>query len=177
MASAPLQDLTNALYGKYNIGNLTALGLQTNLIANCSTVATGSLLWVNEDCVVLINNTGTTLTTGQIVRIGVSNVSDGCILATTSTDDYYCGVVYRGGVYQQPVVVAIQGEYPVLMINGTGETPIKTGNLIVVSSTPGKGVMTGGTIGTTNCIGVCAQTSVMPADFLVKCMIQNFQSI
>ena len=177
MASQPLQDLTNALYGKYNIGNLTALGLQTNLIANCSTVATGSLLWVNEDCVVLINNTGTTLTTGQIVRIGVSNVSDGCILATTSTDDYYCGVVYRGGVYQQPVVVAIQGQYYVKIF--AAETTLPTaGNLISVSSTAGEGDMTTAQVGALNCIGVCAESlTAYPSDRLVKCMIQNFQSI
>jgi hypothetical protein len=183
MASQPLQDFTEALYGKYNTGNLTASGLHNNLTAICSTVAVGTLSWVNEDCIILINNTGTTLYEGTIVSISPSNVVDGCILATGASDDFLCGVVYRGGEYQQPVVIAIQGEYPVL-ISTLRQPETVIGNVVVVSSTPGWGRVIGAQVGTINMIGVCAEKVIIPDPFetnilsvLVKCMIQNFQSI
>jgi len=135
--------------------------IEAAIVSVCSTIAIGYKSFVNEDCITLINNTGSSLSVGQIVRISAGSVIDGCILATTASDDYYCGVVYRGGAYQMPVVIAIQG-----------------GNLISVSSTPGEGDMTGSQTGALNVIGVCGETlAAYPGDRLVKCMIQNFQSI
>lgn len=140
-------------------------------------VETGYKSFVNEDCVTLINNTGVVLSVGQIVRIGASNITNGCILATTATDDFLCGVVYRGADTNRPVVIAIQGEYYVKIY--TGEVTLPTiGNIIKVSTTPGEGDMTAIQTGTINNIGVCGETlAAYPGNRLVKCMIQNFQSI
>jgi hypothetical protein len=174
---ATLQDLTNALYGKYNVGNLSAPDLQTNLTAVCSTVSAGVLTWVNEDCVILINNLSIFLQVGHIVRIFYGQQEDGIGLATTATDNKtLCGVVYRGGAPQQPVVVAIQGEYKIKMISQP-QLPI-VGNLVTMSTIAGEGSVLASQVIGINCIGVCTETyTTLPSDRLVKCMIQNFQSL
>lgn len=133
--------------------------------------------FVNEDCVMLINNTGATLSEGQVVRISNTGLTDGVSLATSSNDDYLCGVVYRGAANQDVVVVAIQGEYKVKIYAGEVTLPV-AGKIVTVSTTPGEGDMTGATTGATNNIGVCVENlTAYPSDRLVKCMIQNFQSI
>jgi len=145
--------------------------------STCSSIAGGAKRFVNEDCVMLVNNTGATLSEGQIVRISTTGLMDGLSLATSSNDDYLCGVVYRGGANQQPVVVAIQGEYKVKIFAADTDLP-SAGKIIAVSTTPGEGNMTTSTTGSTNIVGVCAETlASYPSDRLVKCMIQNFQSI
>ena len=174
---ATLQDLTNAVFGKYNVGTLSAVDLQTNLTGVCSTVATGVLTWVSEDCVILINNTTAPMLPGNIVRISAFSQTDGIGFASTSTDDYLCGVVYRGNTNQQPVVVAIQGEYPVKMSNAQTTLPT-VGNLVTVSTTQGEGSILASQVTGINCIGVCSETyATLPGNRMVKCMIQNFQSI
>jgi hypothetical protein len=185
MAVYGLMDLTYSLNGKYGgPGTLSAPALQSNITAICNTVAAGTLSWVNEDCIVLINNTGTTLYEGMIVSISPSNVIDGCVLATQASDDFLCGVVYRGGDYQQPVVVAIQGEYPVIIPTSPralSAAPV-TGNIITISSTPGYGRILTSQVGGINIIGICAETGAIPEvllqpSYYVKCMIQNLQSL
>ena len=151
--------------------------IEDAIYAVCSIIAGGVKNFVNEDCVTLVNNTGTTLSTGQIVRISASNVVNGCILATSSNDDYLCGVVYRGGANLMPVVVAIQGEYYVKIFAGEATLPT-AGRIVTVSTTPGEGDISTATTGATNNVGVCVETlSSYPANRLVKCMIQNFQSV
>jgi hypothetical protein len=174
---ATLQDLTNAVFGKYNIGTLSAAGLQTNLTGVCSTIAAGVLTWVNEDCVILVNNLSVPMLPGAIVRLSAFTQPDGIGLASTSTDDYLCGVVYRGNTYQQPVVVAIQGEYPVKINNALLSLPT-VGNLVTLSTTQGEGSILASQVTGINCIGVCSETyAILPSNRMVKCMIQNFQSI
>ena len=147
------------------------------ITSTCSLIAGGIRKFVNEDCVMLINNTGATLSEGQVVRISNTGLTDGVSLATSSNDDYLCGVVYRGAANQDVVVVAIQGEYKVKIFAGEATLP-SAGKIVTVSTTPGEGDMTGATTGATNNIGVCAETlAAYPSDRLVKCMIQNFQSV
>ena len=174
-----LQDYTNALYGKYNVGTLSATDLQANFTAICKAISTGVLSWVNEDCVTLIQNqSGPPFAPGQLVRVANSQQPDAIYLSTQTTDDWFCGVVYRSGDgFAQPVVVAIQGEYPV-KIAATSTILPTVGNLITVSSTQGMGTMTSSQVVGIHCVGVCAETlTAYPTDRLVKCMIQNLQSL
>jgi len=142
----------------------------------CAIIANGIKKFVNEDCIILINASGGTLVEGQIVRINSgTTIINGCTLATSLTQTSLCGVVYRGGLNNSPIVVAIQGLYKVLFNSST--LPIN-GRLVNVSTTPGEGNCTNLSSGIKNCIGVCAEYyASLPGNRLVKCMIQNYSAL
>jgi hypothetical protein len=137
-----------------------------------------TLHWVNEDCVLMYNNSGTTMSTGQVVRISTatgSPVTASCNIARSGEDDWMCGVVFRGGAANSYVVIAQQGKYKVLMVSG--QTAVR-GNLVTLSTTTGSANRT--TAGSTGVFGVQLRTltaiQVTALGGLVECMIQNYSS-
>jgi hypothetical protein len=138
----------------------------------------GSLFWTNEDCTIMYNASGATISTGQVVRINTatgSPVTASCNIARSGEDDWMCGVVFRGGAANSYVVIAQQGKYKVLMVSG--QTAVR-GNLVTLSTTTGSANRT--TAGSTGVFGVQLQTltaiQVTALGGLVECMIQNYSS-
>jgi hypothetical protein len=142
----------------------------------------GNLLWSNDDCIIMLNTSGSPMEEGNIVRITTSTTSPttlGCVLANAGTtqDDLMFGVVLRGAATNNYIVVAQQGMYKVKMITSatTGR-----GDLVSLSSTLGRGTRTSGTApGTTSgVIAVMMQTftnaQLASNNYLCSCMIQNF---
>ena len=137
-----------------------------------------TLHWVNEDCVLMYNASGGTMSTGQIVRMQTttgSPVTASCNIARTGEEDWMCGVVFRGGAAGSYVVIAQQGKYDILMVSGS--TSVR-GNTAQLSTTTGSALRsTGGGLGT---IGIQLRTltaiQVTALGGLVPCMIQNYSS-
>jgi hypothetical protein len=150
----------------------------------------GSLLWVNEDCVVLINNQGSAVTEGDIVKMDYTASTSGawtklCTNVTTSpTDDpwFMCGIVFRGGANGSKIVVAQQGIYNVKYRNAGAGTVSTRGNLVTFSGTAGQanqlapttGITTLGTIGV--CMITLTNAQLVANNYLVKIMIQSYTS-
>lgn len=138
----------------------------------------GTLLWTNEDCAIMYNASGATMSTGQVVRMHTTTgtpVATSCNIARSGEDDWMCGVVFRGGAAGSYVVIAQQGKYKVLMVSG--QTAVR-GNLVTLSTTTGSATRT--TAGSTGVFGVQLQTltaiQVTALGGLVECMIQNYSS-
>jgi hypothetical protein len=138
----------------------------------------GSLFWTNEDCAIMYNASGATMSTGQVVRINTSTsspVSASCNIARSGEEDWMCGVVFRGGAANNYVVIAQQGKYKVLMVSG--QTAVR-GNTVTLSTTTGSATRT--TVGSTGVFGIQLQTltaaQVTALGGLVECMIQNYSS-
>lgn len=137
---------------------------------------TGSV-WTNEDCVLLTNTSGSTILRGRLVRIDVTQTTTPGALLTNTDEDIMVGVVHRGAANGETMVIAIQGLYPVKYF--ATETTSTRGNLIQLSSTAGEADQIT-TIGTTDVIGVCAESltnaQMAASGNLVKCMIQTMSS-
>lgn len=195
--------MTFRKYFTYGIKTTAEINLITNLIEGESVWNSdlskpeyvvnngGSLLWVNEDCVVLINNNGSAVNEGEIVKIDITNpppTNSGayCKLSTNVTSSptndnwYMCGVVFRGGNNGSRIVVAHQGLYKVKYRNAGAGTVATRGNLVTFSATAGQANQISPTTGATTLgtVGVCMQeltnAQLVANNYLVKCMIQNF---
>lgn len=145
----------------------------------------GTLLWVNEDCVVCLNNQGSAVSEGDLVRVNNSTaVSSTSIVLQTNTpiDNRWLqfGVVFRGGANGSKIVVAQQGLYKVKFRNAGAGTVATNGNIVVYSATAGQVTQIASTsTGATafGYIGVVMQTftnaQLIANNYLVKCMIQG----
>jgi hypothetical protein len=178
-------------FGSKTTAQITAITLVTNpeLAAGMSAwnsdlkkpeYWTGTV-WTNEDCVLLVNTSGSTIATGRLVRIDTTQTSvTGAILTDTAAqnEDFMIGVVHRGAANTETMVVAIQGLYPVKYF--ASETTSTRGNLIQLSSTAGEADQIT-TIGSTDVIGVCAESrsasQMIASGNLVKCFIQTMSSL
>lgn len=145
----------------------------------------GTLLWVNEDCIVCLNNQGSAINEGDLVRINnATAVSSTSIVLQTNTpiDNRWLqfGVVFRGGANGSKVVVAQQGLYKVKFRNAGAGTIATNGDIVVYSATAGQVTQVASTsTGATafGYIGVVMQTltnaQLVANNYLVKCMIQG----
>jgi len=147
----------------------------------------GTLLWVNDDCVVCLNNQGSAVSEGDLVRVNNSTAvsSTSIVLQTNSPVDnrwLQFGVVFRGGSNGSKIVVAQQGLYNVKYRNAGGTTVATRGDIVVYSATAGQVTQiasnpppTGAS--TYGYIGVVMQTltnaQLVANNYLAKCMIQG----
>jgi hypothetical protein len=148
----------------------------------------GTLLWVNEDCIVCINNQGSAVSEGDLVRIDNSVALPGAYvrlqtdpgLGTPANRYLQTGVVFRGGNNGSKIVVAQQGLYKVKYRNIGVGTVATRGNIVIYSITAGQVVQIASTStgsGTYGAIGIVMQqltnAQVIANNYLVKIMIQN----
>jgi hypothetical protein len=145
----------------------------------------GTLLWVNEDCVVCLNNQGSAVSEGDLVRINNSTAvsSTSIVLQTNSSLDnkwLQFGVVFRGGANGSKIVVAQQGLYKVKFRNAGAGTVATSGNIVVYSVTAGQVTQVLSTVTGSSAfgyIGVVMQTltnaQLVANNYLAKCMIQG----
>jgi hypothetical protein len=145
----------------------------------------GTLLWVNEDCVVCLNNQGSAVSEGDLVRINNSTAvsSTSIVLQTNSSLDnrwLQFGVVFRGGANGSKIVVAQQGLYKVKFRNAGAGTVATNGNIVVYSLTAGQVTQVASTVTGASAfgyIGVVMQTltnaQLVANNYLAKCMIQG----
>jgi hypothetical protein len=145
----------------------------------------GTLLWVNEDCVVCLNNQGSAVSEGDLVRVNNSTAvsSTSIVLQTNSSLDnrwLQFGVVFRGGANGSKIVVAQQGLYKVKFRNAGAGTIATSGNIVVYSVTAGQVTQVASTSTGASAygyIGVVMQTftnaQLIANNYLVKCMIQG----
>jgi hypothetical protein len=134
-------------------------------------------VWTNEDCVLMINTSGSTIDRAKFVKIDVTQTStEGVVLTTgnltTEDEDYMCGVVHRGAASGGTMVIAIQGIYPCKI--WASDLTSTRGNLVQVSTTPGELDQTTTTGGEGVC-GIVAESlnasQMSSAGNIVKCMI------
>ena len=137
---------------------------------------TGSV-WINEDCILMINTSGSTISRARFVKLDITQTSvEGVILTTgnlvTEDEDYMLGVVHREAAPGGTLVIAIQGIYP-CKINASDLTSTR-GNLVQVSTTAGE-LDQIATIGGEGVCGVVAESlnasQMTAAGNIVKCMI------
>ena len=145
----------------------------------------GTLLWVNDDCVVCLNNQGSAVSEGDLVRVNNSTAvsSTSIVLQTNSSLDnkwLQFGVVFRGGANGSKVVVAQQGLYKVKFRNAGAGTIATSGNIVVYSVTAGQVTQVASTVTGASAygyIGVVMQTltnaQLVANNYLVKCMVQG----
>ena len=145
----------------------------------------GTLLWVNDDCVVCVNNQGSAVSEGDLVRINNSTAvsSTSIVLQTNSPIDnrwLQFGVVFRGGANGSKIVVAQQGLYKVKFRNAGAGTVATSGNIVVYSATAGQVNQVASTVTGASAfgyIGVVMQTltnaQLVANNYLAKCMIQG----
>lgn len=145
----------------------------------------GTLLWVNEDCVVCLNNQGSAVSEGDLVRVNNSTAvsSTSIVLQTNSPIDnrwLQFGVVFRGGANGSKVVVAQQGLYKVKFRNAGAGTIATSGNIVVYSATAGQVTQVASNVTGASAygyIGVVMQTltnaQLVANNYLAKCMIQG----
>jgi hypothetical protein len=145
----------------------------------------GTLLWVNEDCIVCLNNQGSAISEGDLVRINNATAisSTSIVLQTNSPIDnrwLQFGVVFRGGANGSKVVVSQQGLYKVKFRNAGAGTIATSGNIVVYSATAGQVTQVASNVTGASAfgyIGVVMQTftnaQLIANNYLVKCMIQG----
>lgn len=145
----------------------------------------GTLLWVNEDCVVCLNNQGSAVSEGDLVRVNNTTAvsSTSIVLQTNSPIDnrwLQFGVVFRGGANGNKIVVAQQGLYKVKFRNAGVGTVATSGNIVVYSATAGQVTQVASTSTGASAfgyIGAVMQTftnaQLIANNYLVKCMIQG----
>jgi hypothetical protein len=145
----------------------------------------GTLLWVNEDCVVCLNNQGSAISEGDLVRVNNSTAvpSTSIVLQTNSPIGnrwLQFGVVFRGGANGSKVVVAQQGLYKVKFRNAGAGTIATSGNIVIYSATAGQVNQVASNVTGSSAfgyIGVVMQTftnaQLIANNYLVKCMIQG----
>jgi hypothetical protein len=145
----------------------------------------GTLLWVNDDCVVCLNNQGSSVSEGDLVRINNStSVSSTSIVLQTDSPIgnrfLQFGVVFRGGANGSKIVVAQQGLYKIKFRNAGAGTVATNGNIVVYSATAGQVNQVASTVTGASAygyIGVVMQTltnaQLVANNYLAKCMIQG----
>lgn len=128
-------------------------------------------VWVNDDCVVMINNEGASVGTGILMEVdNSSSTTYHTRRADRTNSQYYLGAVYRGGDDGDKIVIACKGLYPVYFRSTV--TTTTRGNLCRHSSQPGEVIDEGSKTGGINIIGVIAESyGTMPGDRLVNVFI------
>jgi hypothetical protein len=149
----------------------------------------GTLLWVNEDCIVCINRQGSAVNEGDLVRIdNTTNLPGAYVrlqsdpgLGTPANRYLQTGVVFRGGNDGSKIVVAQQGLYKVKYRNIGAGTTANRGNIVIYSITAGQVIEIASTStgsATYGAIGIVMQqltnAQIIANNYLVKIMIQNF---
>jgi hypothetical protein len=134
-------------------------------------------VWTNEDCVLMINTSGSTIDRAKFVKLDVTQTSiEGVVLSTgnlaTQDEDYMIGVVHRGAATGRTLVIAIQGIYPCKI--WASDLTSTRGNLVQVSTTAGElDQIT--TVGAQGVCGIVAESlnasQMIAAGNIVKCMI------
>jgi hypothetical protein len=136
--------------------------------------------WINDDCVEAINISGVTLVEGNLVNIDNASptaVNTSVELSTNTTDNWGIGVVYRGGLNNDRVVIAMKGKYKVLFTVGTTSTTRQ--QIAQISATAGIAESTGSKVGGQGSLAVIAETygvGLVPADRLIHCWLNSMES-
>ena len=134
--------------------------------------------WINDDCVEVLNQSGTTVSVGQVVSIdnGLPAASQATIeLAVLAADDWHIGVVYRGGTNGSKVIVACKGYYKVKFTAATTTTTRQ--HIAQLTTTAGDASSTAAKVGGVGSIGVIAEAfATMPGDRLVNCWINSSEA-
>lgn len=129
--------------------------------------------WINDDCVEVVNNSGATLSLGQVVGIDnnlLAATQATVELADSTTDNWHIGVVYRGGANGAKVIIALKGYYKVKFTAATTNTTRQ--HIAQLTATLGEVNSTASKVGGAGSIGVIAETyASVPADKLVYCWI------
>ena len=136
--------------------------------------------WINDDCIEAINISGVTLVEGNLVNIDnttITAVDASVKLSTNTTTSWGIGAVYRGGLNNSSVVIAMKGKYKVLFTVGTTSTTRQ--EIAQISTTSGQAESTGSKVGAVGSFGVIAETygvGTVPADRLIHCWLNSMES-
>lgn len=136
--------------------------------------------WINDDCIEAINISGVTLMEGDLVNIdntAIAALDASVKLSTNATTSWGIGAVYRGGLNNNRVVIAMKGNYKVLFTSATTSTTRQ--QIAQISATAGQASSTGSKVGAVGSLGVIAETygvGTVPADRLIRCWLNSMES-